>query len=388
MSHDNASDRNKNTKNSLPTELARIFGPGCLAGIRMGDWWRLLAENGFHVDARYWGRATHLTLSSLITSPVSWMENLFHGPMLESTQLEPPLFVLGSWRSGTTHLHNLLCQDDRFAAPDLFQTMYPLTFRTARWWLEPLLAAITPRQRFMDNMKMSLREPAEDEMAIGILCRKSSSFSWVFPRNAEKYDRYLSFDQATPKDRAAFQQALKYFVAKVQQVFDRPVILKSPNHTARIELILEAFPEAKFLHIHRNPYEVYQSFVHMVQRVIPIWGLQKFDFSQVHQMVLSQYRSLYEAYLHQREKIPSGQHYELAYEELIANPVLQLEKTYKHLQLPDFEIARPRLEAYLETTKNYQRNKHVEIPSELREQINREWAFCFDAWGYSLEGVK
>ncbi len=388
MNDDNASDRNKNTKNSLPTELARIFGPGCLAGIRMGDWWKLLAENGFHVDARYWGRAAHLTLSSLITSPVSWMENLFHGPMLESTQLEPPLFVLGSWRSGTTHLHNLLCQDDRFAAPDLFQTMYPLTFRTARWWLEPLLAAITPRQRFMDNMKMSLREPAEDEMAIGILCRKSSSFSWVFPRNAEKYDRYLSFEQATPKDRAAFQQALKYFVAKVQQVFDRPVILKSPNHTARIELILEAFPEAKFLHIHRNPYEVYQSFVHMAQRVIPIWGLQKFDFSQVHQMVLSQYRSLYEAYLHQREKIPSGQHYELAYEELIANPVLQLEKAYKHLQLPDFEIARPRLEAYLETTKNYQRNKHVEIPSELREQINREWEFCFDAWGYSLEGVK
>jgi len=376
----------RNKKNSLPTEVAKMFGPGCLAGIRFGDWWKLLAENSFHVDARYWGRAVHLTASSLITSPVSWLENLFHGPMLESTQAETPLFVLGSWRSGTTHLHNLLCQDDRFSAPDLFQTMYPHTFRSARWWLEPLLAALTPRQRFMDNMKMSLREPAEDEMAIGILCRKSSSFSWVFPRQAEKYDRYLSFEQATPKDRAAFRQALKYFVAKVQRAAnDRPLILKSPHHTARIELILEAFPDAKFLHIHRNPYEVFQSFVHMAQKVPPAWALQKYDFSHLHEMVLSQYRQLYEAYFYQRKAIPPGQHYELSYEDLVANPILQLEQAYSHLQLPDFEMARPKFESYLETTKNYQRNKHLEIPNDLRKLIDQEWGFCFDAWGYPRE---
>ncbi len=374
---------------SLPTHLAKMFGPGCLAGIRLGDWWKLLAENGFHVDARYWGRAIHLTISSLITSPVSWLENVFHGPILESTQVEPPLFVLGSWRSGTTHLHNLLCQDDRFSAPDLFQTMYPHTFRSARWWLEPLLGALTPRRRFMDNMKMSLREPAEDEMAIGILSRKSNSFSWVFPRRAEKYDRYLSFEQATPKDRAAFQQALKFFVNKVQLAADnRPLILKSPNHTARIELILEVFPEAKFLHIHRNPYEVFQSFVHMAQNVIPVWALQKYDFSRLHEMVLSQYRQLYEAYFHQRQVIPTGQHYELSYEALVADPVSQLEQAYSQLNLPDFKTARPKIESYLETTKNYQRNKHIEIPDDLRERIDQEWSFCFDAWGYSREKNK
>ena len=370
----------------MPAQLAKVLGPGCLAGIRFGDWWKLLAENGFHVDARYWGRAAHLTLSSLITSPVSWVENIFHGPMLESTQVEPPLFILGSWRSGTTHLHNLLCQDDRYAAPDLFQTMYPHTFRSARWWLEPLLAMLTPRRRFMDNMKMSLQEPAEDEMAIGILCRKSNSFSWVLSRHAEKYDRYLSFEQATSRERAAFRQALTYFVNKVQRAADdRPLILKSPNHTARIELILEAFPDARFLHIHRNPYEVFQSFVHMAQNVIPVWALQKYDFSHLHDMVLSQYRQLYEAYFRQREAVPGGQHYEIAYEDLVAAPLSQLAQVYSQLNLPDFEIARPKFESYLEKTKNYQRNRHLEIPNELRRRIDQEWGFCFDTWNYARE---
>ncbi len=386
MMNNGPSQQNRDRKVSLPAQLAKVLGPGCLAGIRFGDWWKLLAENGFHVDARYWGRAAHLTLSSLITSPVSWVENLLHGPMLESTQVEPPLFILGSWRSGTTHLHNLLCQDDRYAAPDLFQTMYPLTFRSARWWLEPLLAMLTPRRRFMDNMKMSLREPAEDEMAIGILCRKSNSFSWVFSRHAEKYDRYLSFEQATSRERTAFRQALIYFVNKVQRAADdRPLILKSPNHTARIELILEAFPNARFLHIHRNPYEVFQSFVHMAQNVIPVWALQKYDFSHLHEMVLSQYRQLYEAYFRQREAVPEGQHFEIAYEDLVADPLSQLEQIYSQLNLPDFEIARPKFESYLERTKNYQRNRHLEIPNELRRRIDQEWGFCFDAWNYAYE---
>lgn len=37
------------------------------------------------------------------------------------------------------------------------------------------------------------------------------------------------------------------------------LILKSPAHTARLKLLHEIFPKAKFIHISRNPYEVYQS---------------------------------------------------------------------------------------------------------------------------------
>ena len=38
-----------------------------------------------------------------------------------------------------------------------------------------------------------------------------------------------------------------------------PPSFQSPAHTARLKLLHELFPEAKFIHISRNPFEVYQS---------------------------------------------------------------------------------------------------------------------------------
>jgi hypothetical protein len=41
-------------------------------------------------------------------------------------------------------------------------------------------------------------------------------------------------------------------------------LLKSPVHTARVELLLQLFPKAQFIYIHRDPYTVFKSAVHMV----------------------------------------------------------------------------------------------------------------------------
>ncbi len=379
------SDQPERKSIPLSTRLARGFGPGCLAGIRFGDWWKLLAANDFQVDFPYWGKACHITISSVCTTPLAWLEKYFYGPSISSTHVETPLFIIGSWRSGTTHLHNLMCQDERYSAPDLFETMYPHTFRLARIWWEPILAAMTPRKRFMDNVKMSLREPAEDEMALGILSQKSNSFSWVFPNNANRYDRHLSFEQATEADREKFKQALQFFVAKVQRAHGRPLILKSPNHTARIKLILELFPDARFLHIRRHPYDVFRSFAHMAQQVIPVWGLQRFNPALVEEMVIETYRDLYQAYFDQKDLIPEGQFHEVAYEDLTAQPLEELEKVYAGLRLGKFDEMQPRFESYLAETKGYRKNRHVEIPAETRRLVHREWDFCFDAWGYERD---
>ncbi len=373
------------SETNLKVTLVRLLGPGCLAGIRCGDWWNLLAANRFRVDARYWGKALHLSLVSAITSPLACLEQSLYGPRPESTPVGQPLFVLGSWRSGTTHLHNLLCQDERFSAPDLYQTMYPLTYRLSRPWLEKILKFTLPRKRFMDNVEQSFTEPAEDEMALAILCGKSNMLGWAFPRREEYYERYLTFEQATAEERKQFQDALRFFVCKVGQGSGRPLILKSPNHTARIRLLLETFPDARFVHIHRHPYDVYRSFMHMSSQVIPVWALQNYDFSRVEEMVLRLYRTLYESYFAQRELIPPGRLHEVSYERLVQSPRTEVEAIYEALKLPDFAEMRPRLEAYLQRSGSYRTNRHREIPAETRCRLHREWGFCFDAWGYPRE---
>src|SRR6516162_399987 len=105
-------------------------GGATFSGITLGRWLRVLRENHFAIDPPHWGRALAITLSSIPNSFHACRENRLYGAAVHSTKVQPPLFILGIWRSGTTHLHNLLAQDDRFAYPTTYQVFYPRTFLT------------------------------------------------------------------------------------------------------------------------------------------------------------------------------------------------------------------------------------------------------------------
>src|SRR5262249_52342371 len=110
--------------------LLSRFGPGAFGGITFGDWLRVLRENHFAVDVPYWGRAAFITLASLSNSVSRRLEEWRYGEAIRAAAVHPPLFVLGIWRSGTTHLHNLLGKDDRLAFPNSYQVFNPHTFLT------------------------------------------------------------------------------------------------------------------------------------------------------------------------------------------------------------------------------------------------------------------
>lgn len=367
--------------------LIQHFGPGCLAGITCSDWGRLLSENGFRVSPRYLGKAVYLSASSVVTSMFRLLEEAIYARQLSQHTASDPVFILGSWRSGTTHLHNILSLDEQFVSPNLFQTMYPHSFLISEPWLRPMMDVLTPRKRFMDNMEMGLREPAEDEMALAILSLRSNMLSWTFPRNSARYDRFLDFQGVSESDRQSWKSQLARFVNKFTLKNARRPLLKSPNHTARIQLILELYPQAKFIHIRRNPYEVYRSLVHMASRVIPVWGLQTYPTDTISDMVISMYRQLYAAYFEQVSQIPEGQFHELAYEDLIQSPLPVLEDAYVSLGLGEFDHRRKAFEVYTQTQSNYQRNRHKEIPPAIREQLHDQWRQSFEAWGYPRAGA-
>src|SRR5262245_40117403 len=81
-------------------------GPSILGGITFGDWFTLLRDNSFAIDPAYGLRAGVITLGSLGNSVHRRREEALYGPAIGETLVEPPLFVLGIWRSGTTHLQN------------------------------------------------------------------------------------------------------------------------------------------------------------------------------------------------------------------------------------------------------------------------------------------
>ena len=69
-------------------------------------------------------------------------------------------------------------------------------------------------------------------------------------------------------------RSLVRFLAKLSTDYNRPLVLKSPPHTGRIRLLLELFPDARFVHIRRDPYTVFRSTRHMYATTMRFWQLQ------------------------------------------------------------------------------------------------------------------
>jgi omega-hydroxy-beta-dihydromenaquinone-9 sulfotransferase len=360
-----------------------VFGPGVLAGITLGDWLSLLRDNRFRVSPRYLPRAAAITWSSVTNSLVRWLEERRHGAAIDAAEVPAPLFVLGHWRSGTTLLHDLLATDDRFACPNLYQVIYPHTFLSTEGVGSALLRLFAPKQRPQDNMKLDPAAPWEDEFAICVWSFMTSYLSWAFPRRADHYDRYLTFADASADEVALWRRTLTRYLKKLTLKHGKSLILKSPTHTGRIRLLLEMFPDARFVHIHREPYTVYQSCLHLYEAAMPMMRLQRTDGVDWEGRVIRQYREMHDALFAERDLIPPGRYHEVCFEDLEKDPAGQVRALYEALRLPDYAHVEPRLREYVASIASYRKNAYVDIDPATRQRIAGEWGRYFKAWGYA-----
>jgi LPS sulfotransferase NodH len=356
-------------------------GPGLFPGITFGDWMTLMRANRFAVDFPYWWRAAVITLGSLGNSLVRRREEAAYGRQIAAAEVQPPLFILGIWRSGTTHLQNLFAVDGRFATPNWYQVSYPHTFLSTEATSSGLAGFLVPRKRHQDNMSFGLGLPAEEEMALSMITPFSSWLTLVFPRRADHYDRYLTLRDVPAAEVAAWRAALLGFVKKLAWKYGKPMILKSPPHTARIRLLLDVFPEARFVHIHRNPYTVVQSAQHTWRKMVDFLTLQRAVLDAA-ERTIRQYREVYDCFFEEKGLIPEGRFHEVCFEDLERDPIGQMRAVYGALGLPDFGAVEPAMRRYLGTLTGYRKNEFAELPASERERIARDCRRCFEAWGY------
>lgn len=358
------------------------FNPGLLMGITLGGWWKILRENNFAIHPSCLFRASALSAISAVTSVCRLYERARYGRKVEQVTIKPPVFILGHWRSGTTHLHNLLSQDDRFAYPNFWQVLFPHTFLCSEWFVPKMFKPLLPKKRPFDNVALAFDLAAEDEFAICNTSFHSCSMSLVFPQREEHYDKYLTLRDVPKQDLREWKEALETFLKKLTWKFDRPIVLKSPQHTCRIRLLLEMFPDAKFVHIHRNPYTVFQS----TQRMLYGWHweyrLQNRDFEKTNERIVRQYSEMYDLFFEEKKLIPEGNFCEVGFEDLEQDPLGEVRRIYETLSLPEFGHVEPALREFTATLSDYKKNKHIEMDEELRQRLAREWRRCFEEWNY------
>jgi hypothetical protein len=351
-----------------------------LYGMALDEWLGLLRRHRFSVDPPYLPRAAFMTLSGALTSLIRTYENRKYVARLTETEIKEPLFILGHWRSGTSHLHNLISLDEQFAHPTVWRVLNPHTFLTTERY-SAIVKLASPETRLIDSMDLGADVPFEDEFATcGSLC--SPFLAEAFPRQADFYDRYLTFRTVPPEEVARWKEALLLFYKKLTWKFGRPLVLKSPPHTGRIALLLEMFPDARFVHIHRHPYAVFRSTKGQARTMQRTLCLQTANSRNLDARIIGRYRTIYDAFFEERDLIPDGQFHEIRFEDLERDPVAQMRGLYESLGIPGFETFRPSLENYVSDNSSYRKNVYEDLPVSLRREISQAWRRSFDEWDY------
>ena len=160
------------------------------------------------------------------------------------------------------------------------------------------------------------------------------------------------------------------------------LVLKNPANTARAQLLLEMFPEAKFIHIYRNPYHVYLSMMKLLLNIVPFMCVQKPpNIAEVEQRVLQVYKRMYMKYLEEKTAIPKENLVEVRYEEFIRHPHEQLNHIYTALHLHGFKESEKKFSEYIASQEHVKKQKYF-LDELVKEKIYEEWKFAFTAFHY------
>ncbi len=345
---------------------------------------RLLWKNHFAVSPRYFYMPVVMTTVSLFNSALQLVQEAVYGGAVERAPIrEPPLFIIGHWRTGTTLLHELLTLDARFTCPNTYQCLAPHHFLLTERFADVLFGWMLPSHRPMDNVPMGWHRPQEDEFALCLLGQPSPYQTIAFPNRPPQGQESLELERLPRRRREAWEAALVGFLKRLSYRDPRRLVLKSPTHSWRIPTLLRLFPRAQFLHIVRNPYTLFSSTVKLWRELYRTHGLQVPTFAGLEEHVFNTFNHLYRRLEEDRRLVPAGNFHELKYEGLIARPTEEMAKVYDALRLGGFDEVRPKLEEYQRAQSGYQTNRFPPLKPELREEIAKRWGEVIERYGYA-----
>jgi len=329
-----------------------------------------------------------ITFITIFTAPLRLYEQVRFRKKIESVKVEkPPIFVIGHWRSGTTHLHTLLTLDSRFGYMSLAETSFPHLICGSNKLIHLMMAPFTPKKRPTDNVRMSTRMPHEHEFAVMSLCLHSPLTAIAFPRHFDRYMKTLTFEEAEERVKEEFKESFNYMIKKLTFAKGgKQLVLKNPSDTAKVNILREIYPDAKFVHIYRNPYNVFYSTKKLYEHNIKYYEFQKRTYD-LDELIFSTYRKMHKKLYEDIKAIPEGNFIEVKYEDLIKNPIKNLKRIYDELALGDFSQVQPEIEAYLQTINEF-KPANYKISPEEKQRIYDQWHEMIDKWGYEKSNLE
>lgn len=360
---------------------------------RLDNWLRLLWSNRRALDPKRIPQMLLITLMSLLLFPFALLEALLFAIPIKRTKLKKdPIFIIGHWRSGTTYLQNLLSRDAQFAWADPVSTVS----LSNSILLRPLLRAgqkgALVDARPMDNMRYSIQLPMEETFALATISQLSIIHAVAFPYNFEQYLPSVFVEDMDKKHAREWRHKYSYILKKLTFIHrGRQLILKSPDNTGHLRELLELYPNACFVNIHRDPYVTLMSTVNMFKKQMDRLRLTRmpdFDLDEkLEDVFIGIFERMYRELFQLERQLPPGRIVSVDYSQVVINPAESLKLIYDTLGLSGYEQALPRFKEYIESQAGYVKNR-FQLTPRLRDKINDKLGFYFEHYGYKTEDAQ
>lgn len=278
-----------------------------------------------------------------------------------------------------------MSKDPQFTFCSTVQAMVPHLFLSGSKIFPALLSRALPSKRPMDNLKMGANLPKEEEFAMASIGAESMVAGYFFPKRFVKNFRSnVVFENDDIEAESTWKRNFDFFLRKIS--FASPgksLLLKSPGNTGRIKQILDLYPDAKFIHIYRNPYEVYSSNLHLYKKLLPLLSLQRIKLDKVESFVIESYSLLMKKYFKERSLIAKNNLIEVQYEKFSSDPLSGLEQIYNQLQLSNINNVKRIYEEELKSYDDYKKNV-FNLSEKDKKTVSINWRFAFEELEYPI----
>jgi len=267
-------------------------------------------------------------------------------PGLWKTEVRAPVFIVGHARSGTTLVHRLMSKDaGRFSSFLLYELYFPSLLQKKALRLFAALdqrylgSRVARRIRAWEEKrygamqsihKMGLTVPEEDDIVFYYSC--ASGF-WITKMPYMGDLDFFYVDQRPERKRRRLMRFYKDCVRR--QLYlnggDRVHLSKNPVFSGRVESLIEAFPDARFVVPIRNPYETIPSLLKLMRVG---WRQLDWDEERVRRCLGLLAEQSFDTYRYPLEVLarhPETSHAIVDYRDVVADPAAAIERVYQQL---------------------------------------------------------
>jgi len=282
-------------------------------------------------------------------------------PEISEIPVISPVFITGMQRTGTTMLHRLLSR-----APGL----RPLT---AAEGLSP-----APSGRALRN------DPAAEKRRQALARRAERGMRYLSPAlfaihpieaDAPEEDVFL-FDVSFISPAVDATLDVPSYSKWIREIDPRPpyetlrrllqlllwqkpgrYLGKTPHHQENLDALFDVFPDAKVIQTHRDPLKIVASFASMVAHAGAMLS-SEFDAHRIGRRVADQMLNSVERMLAARAKRPPGSILDVAYDDLVANPLAEMQKVYDFIGIEWNSAAEARTQRWIEENPQHKYGMH------------------------------